>query len=98
MGSLEGKLKSEFGELKRLRCGLNAEIVLQEQKERYETRYSGGGSYPCHDDNRGGCYYEGIVSEEWVETEPRIAKPDLEQRKASLEELKRLYDSTEFFP
>ena len=94
MENLEEKLKSEFDEIERLKCGLNAEIVLQEQRGRYETVCSGGGSYPPHDDNRGGCYSEGIVSEEWVETVPRIAKPDLEQRKASLEELNQLYEST----
>lgn len=98
MKNLEEELRCQFNKVISLRCDLNAEIVLQEQKERYEIVYSGGGSYPCHDDNRGGCYFEGIVSEEWVETVPRIAKPDLEKRKVSLEELKRLHDSTEFFP
>ena len=70
MENLEEKLKSEFYKVEKLKCGLNAEIVLQEEEGHYETVYSGGGSYPCHDDNRGGCYSEGIASEEWVETAP----------------------------
>lgn len=85
-------LEQILAEVERLRAGLDAEIVVQEEEGEEFEEYCHSGHLDGPIQNR-----DGSPKVKYVVTQPRITKPNLQKQEEAKQQLQQVYDSSEWY-